>query len=143
MVEGRGTPLVTYVTLRQMRKFEIGYAEAKQVKMSTIQNVRAICQLENAIRQGIPLNQAILDTHSVTYATASIIQSGGRIASARVEGGVHTEFTELLEHYEGSGRGRDMAAVTEHRNLLTQYGIARDDTVLWNYNIHLEIVPFS
>ncbi|MFB6782135.1 hypothetical protein ACFCX0_33290 [Streptomyces sp. NPDC056352] len=143
MVEGRGTPLVTYVTLRQMRKFEIGYAEAKQVKMSTIQNVRAICQLENATRRGIELDQAILDTHSVTYATASIIQSGGRIASARVEGGVHTPFTELLEHYEGSGRGRDMTAVAEHRNLLTEYGIARGDTVLWNYNIYLEIVPFS
>ena len=47
--------------------------------MSTIQNIEAVMQLEQMKRNGLPYEQGVGKTHSVTYATTSIQQSGQMI----------------------------------------------------------------
>jgi hypothetical protein len=94
MVPGRGTPLESYLTLRQMKILEkqagtpTAFAGPRVVKLSTIVNVRTCLKLAADMKAGIPQNEAVLKTHSVEYASNSIIQSGGKIASAKVDGGM-------------------------------------------------------
>jgi hypothetical protein len=134
MVAGRGTPLETYMTLRQMRILETErgatFVGPRTVHMSTIINVRTLLQIAaHEATLGRPmtpaeLNVFILETHSVQYAQNSIIQSGGRIAGAQVTGGVRVnaggEFTPA-----------DLAA--NH--------IGPDQQVLSGFDIDLNVVP--
>jgi hypothetical protein len=97
MVAGRGTPLETYMTMRQMRILErqagADFTGPRVVHMSTIVNTRTI--LEIAAQEAklarrmstAELNAFVLETHSVQYAQNSIVQRGGRIESATVVGG--------------------------------------------------------
>src|SRR5690606_37403023 len=73
MVAGKGTPTVTYLTLRQIKQAGGAIGELKTVKMSTIQNIEAILQLAQ-IRQSMQLDEAVAMTHSVQYARTSIEQ---------------------------------------------------------------------
>lgn len=134
---GKGTPTVTFVTMYQMRKLGVGFGQAKSFKMSTIQNIEAICQLESLKRKRIPLDEAIMDTHSVSYAETSIIQSGHQIISAKVKGGVITKIDDLLQHYEQYGSNKDKILL--HESILKKYGIDRNDLVLWDYDIYLDV----
>jgi hypothetical protein len=45
----------------------------------------------------------------------------------------------LLEHYE---RG-DQKKRQNFDKLLQQYGLTRNDIVLWNYDVELEVMPFE
>ena len=104
MVSGRGTPLETYMTMRQMRILEGKIGRSLEItaprvfEMTTILNERTIAQLAKAAPGVEPpsnlLNQAVLSTDSVTYAKNTITQSGGRIAGARVEGGTMVPASE-------------------------------------------------
>jgi hypothetical protein len=142
----KGTPTVTYMTLRIMKILGVSFGEPVTVKMSTIQNVRAVMQLEQQVRAGVPADQAVMDTHSVQYAKTSIQQGGNQVVSAEVEGGVRTQAEELLDHYERHGvpdGPKDPAVVAEHDALLKEYGFERNDVVRWNYDITLKLSKAS
>ncbi|HEX8358957.1 MAG TPA: hypothetical protein VF613_02490, partial [Longimicrobium sp.] len=134
MVAGRGTPLETYMTMRQMRILEqkagASFAGPRVVHMSTIVNSRTILQI--AAREaslGRPmttaeLNTFVLETHSVQYAQNSIVQTGGRIQSATVTG------------------GRRAAASTQATPAeLSAGGVSPTQQVLTGFNIDLNVVP--
>jgi Domain of unknown function (DUF4157)/Bacterial SH3 domain len=142
LVDGTGTPTVTYMTIYQMRKLGVNFGELKTVKMSTIQNIEAILQLESLVRKGLPRDKAILQTHSVQYADTPIIQSGHEIVSAKVETkGAWTDKTidYLMKHYENG----DPVKISYHDGLLQKYGLQRTDKVLMNYDIYLKVQPLK
>ncbi|HZN73858.1 MAG TPA: hypothetical protein VFC00_19495 [Micromonosporaceae bacterium] len=91
MLPGEGTPLEAYMTMRQMKILEqeagAAFSVPRKVYMSLITNKRTIFELAKLEKQGKPVDEAILETHSVQYANNSIIQSGGRIVRAEVSPG--------------------------------------------------------
>jgi hypothetical protein len=142
MVPGKGTPTQTYMTLRIMKILGVGFGEPVIAKMSTIQNIEAIMQLEQQVRAGVPQDQAVMNTESVTYGKTNIQQGGNQIDSAQVEGGRRTPIGDLLDHYETHGRPggpKDPAVVAEHDALLKKYGFQRTDEMLWDYDIELKL----
>jgi hypothetical protein len=92
--------------------------------MSTIVNRRTIAELARLEARGVPVNEAILQTHSVQYANKSIVQSGGRIVSARVSGG-----SEMPAHMRLSA-----AEIAEG-------GLQPTSTVRFGFDIDLDVVP--
>jgi hypothetical protein len=134
MVPGRGTPLETYMTMRQMRILEqqagAVFSGPRVVHLSTIINVRTCLQLgarEAALgRQMSPaeMNTAILETHSVKYAENSIVQTGGRIKSAEV-----TRVKRM--------RAGDIAEQPQ----LEAHGVSADTEVPYAFDIDLNVVP--
>jgi hypothetical protein len=66
-VDGKRMRLQTYLTLRQMRSFGIGFGALRVVKMSTIQNIRTIVEFHLKTQGGMPPERAIMDTHSIQY----------------------------------------------------------------------------
>lgn len=148
MVPGRGTPLATYLMLRQLKRVGAAYGEVQTVKMSTIQNVEAILQLEQNIRQGMKLEEAVRLTHSVQYAETAMTQAGHRIVEVRVKlnRATRSPLDEMLGYYEQHRNldgERDPAVVAKHEALLAKYGVRRTDSVLWNYDIYLDLAPFA
>jgi hypothetical protein len=136
--QGKGVPLVAYLTMRQMKLFGIGEGQIRQLKMSTIQNVEAILQLEALRRRGVSLIEAVMRTHSVQYAETPMVQSGHRIlpGSQVIDGGGVHPLKDLLQHYEDLGR--DPA---KHDGLLAKYGVDRQDSSLWNYDVLMKVTP--
>ena len=57
---GAETPLLAYVTMRQMKLFNIGYGSVTKVKISTIHNVVTICEFHEYLSKGaeVPPNVA-------------------------------------------------------------------------------------
>jgi hypothetical protein len=146
MISGKGTPLISYLMLRQLKLVGVGYGALQTVKMSTIQNIEAILQLA-ALRKTEPdLNKAVRATHSVRYAETALVQSGHRVVAARIVPPREPEpFDVLLEFRETHGRRifqRDPDIVAKHDKLLAEYGVKRTDDVLWNYDIYLDLAPF-
>ena len=142
MLPGKGTPLEAYMTMRQMRMLqaeagtagELPFAADRRVHMSTIINTRTIAQLAAQEHAGVPLDRAILNTHSVQYANNSIVQGGGRIASARVSGGYRTAASSELtpSALEQSGLSP---------SYLQDNGVPPDFEVLTGFDIDLNVVP--
>lgn len=143
----RGTPTVTYLTLRQMKLAGIPFGGLKTVKMSHIQNLRSILQLDQLVRQGIPFDEAVAQTHSVAYASTSIQQSGHVITGARIdlEGAFRESIGWLMNHYESrpdvyTGT-RDTNRVAAHEALLSEFGVERSHPVLISFSIYLDLAP--
>ena len=138
MVSGRGTPLETYMTMRQMRILEGKIGRSLEItaprvfEMTTILNERTIAQLAKAAPGVEPpsnlLNQAVLSTDSVTYAKNTITQSGGRIAGARVEGGT------MVPASEAGFRGISPGVMAENQ-------LSPNSMVLNGFDIILDVVP--
>jgi hypothetical protein len=145
MVENKGTPTVTWLSLRQMKVLGVDYAAPKTVKMSTIQNIKAIIQLAVLRARGVDVNQAVLKTHSVQYAETTIIQSGMRVKEAKVKGDIWDQpIDSLMKHFENNSP--DPAATrAKHDKLLADFGegvVDRNTKVWMNYDIELTVEPF-
>lgn len=144
LVDGKGTPTVTYLTIRQMKILMVPFGAVTKVKMSTIQNLKAIIQLHVRRMRGEDPNVGVLRTHSVHYAETSLVQSGHRVVSAEVTGNIWKDrpLGMLMEHYE---RG-DPDAAQRHDQLIQDFGeglVTRDTHVWMNYDILLKTAPFS
>jgi hypothetical protein len=140
MVEGKGTPLIAFLDMRLMKTSGVAYGALTSTKLSTIQNVEAICQLEAQVRAGATdLDEAVLRTHSVSYAETELVQSGHRVVRAHIVGGQRTPISKMLEHYESFG----FRTAADHDAILGEYGVQRTDVVLWDYDIYLELAPFD
>lgn len=134
----RGTPLEAYMTMRQMRILEgqtgrsLIVTTPRTVRLTTILNERTIAQLARAVPRTTPpnaaLDQAILNTHSVQYANNSVIQSGGRIAGAHIEGG------SLVPASNAGFNGISP-------QLMADYGLTPSTPVLNGFDIVLDVVP--
>ncbi len=129
----KGTPTVAYLTLRQMKRFEIQFGEVETVKMSTIQNVEAVMQLEQMHRSGIPREKAVAKTHSVDYTTTSIEQSGHSIVNVAIDVSKAWRWRlgDMMDHFRVP---RDRRA-----KLFAEYNLGPDDKVLVNYDIMIKL----
>jgi len=137
MVPGKGTPTVTYLTLRQMKMLGADFGEVKRFKMSTIQNIEAVMQLEHLRRQGMSLDEAIGQTHSVTYATTSIQQSGHDVGAITMDrtGAFKWQLEAMMDHFGMPEPRRE--------ELLKKYKLNRYAEVLVNFDIYIELRPHT
>jgi uncharacterized Zn-binding protein involved in type VI secretion len=146
MVDGKGTPMVTYLSIWQMKKLGVRFGELKSVKMSTIQNVEAVMQLHVAMKEaGVTSMDAALaqktedalvaKTHSVQYARTTIEQSGHSIAAVRIDksNGGKASLAYLMDAQKWPPE-RQTA-------MLNKYGLKATDQVLYDYDIHIDVVP--
>jgi hypothetical protein len=133
--QGRGTPTVTYLTMRQMRMLGVGFGETRVVKMSTIQNVEAVMQLEQLRRSGVSYQQGVAQTHSVQYATTSIQQSGQTITGVSIDtsGAWPWRLSAMMDHFN--------MPQAERQALFARYGLTANDEVLVNYDIIINVAP--
>jgi hypothetical protein len=135
---GTGTPLVTYLSIRQMKLLGAKFGETKVVKMSTIQNIDAVMHLEQMRRQGATdLDAAVAKTSSVTYATTAIQQSGQVIKGVKIDtaGQFPWKLGEMMDHFGTEPAKREA--------LCTKYGLTQDDVVMVNYDIYIDVAPFQ
>lgn len=134
--DGKGTPTVAYLTMRQMKMLGAKFGETRTVKMSTIQNIEAVMQLEQMKRDGIPYVQGVAKTHSVTYATTSIQQSGQMIIDVKIDtsGAWPWQLSDMMDHFA--------MPEAERRALFVKYGLAPTDTVMVNYDIYIDVAPY-
>jgi hypothetical protein len=134
--ENKGTPTVTYLTLRQMKLLGAKFGETKVVKMSTIQNIEAVMQLEQMKRNGVPYEQGVAKTHSVDYASTSIQQSGQMITDVRIDtsGAFQWELSDMMNHFRMPRKERDA--------LFSKYGLTQNDVVMANYDIYIDVAPY-
>jgi len=148
---GKGTPLSTYLTVRQMKILGIDFASLSTVKMTTIQNVPSVIKLARLMKQGMTADEAIVKTESYRYGSTVITQSGLMIAKARVGGDLEPKrLGDMLEHYETRGGSRpvDQAVKDKHDAMLKDKDIgdgqiSRDDIVLWNYDVILDVTAIG
>lgn len=135
MKPGKGTPTVAYLTMRQMKMLGAKYGETTTVKMSTIQNIEAVMQLEQMTRAGVPLEQAVAKTHSVTYATTTIQQSGQTVKGVRVDmtDAFPWKLSDMMNHFQMEPK--------ERAALFSKYGLKPDDVMTVNYDIYLDLAP--
>ncbi|MCO5971380.1 hypothetical protein [Actinoallomurus soli] len=148
MVPGRGTPLETYITMRQMKRLAEAagdpelFTRPHEVVVQDIANVRTILRLARleqvwqAEHPGLPFdrNQAIEATHSVRYAKNSITQSGGKVTAVWITGGNAMTAEALI-------RTQGYTTAAEQAKLLQAYGVAPGDQVLADFAIHLQVEP--
>jgi hypothetical protein len=132
-----GTPLQTFLTLRQMKLLGAGRGAPDVVKLSTIQNVKTIAQVAEAERKGVAPNDMIANTHSYKYAETNTIQSGQKITKAEVKNGVRGPFSDVLEFHEK----RNPDNVEVFKKILSEHGLKRTDEVLWNFDVYLDVEP--
>jgi hypothetical protein len=91
MVQGRGTPLHVYLTVRQMHQMGISEGDLgksiKKVKMSAIVNRETIWKLAKDLNgaKGTPSAEQLKATKSVDYGSNYIIQNGGQIVGVSWE----------------------------------------------------------
>lgn len=138
-VNGQKMRLQQYLTLRQMRVFGIGFGALRVVKMSTIQNIRAIIEMDIQLKAGQPKDAAVMKTHSVKYAQQTLTGAGETVKSAKVSDGYDAPIRRLTDHYEGQDlTGKRKAA---YDKLLSDNGRTRDSVVYMDYNIELTIEP--
>lgn len=81
----KGTPTVTYLTLRPMKMANGSFGGLKSVTMSTIQNFETLLQIEQLTDTGVLLDEAVKKKHSVQNAMTSIQQSGHKVLRVRAE----------------------------------------------------------
>ncbi|HZJ64435.1 MAG TPA: hypothetical protein VFD36_13030 [Kofleriaceae bacterium] len=133
--QGRGTPTVSYLTMRLMRMLGVGFGETRVVKMSTIQNIEAVMQLEQMRRNGIPVQQGVAQTHSVQYATTSIQQSGQTITGVNIDtsNAFQWRLSQMMDHFN--------MPQAERQTLFQRYGLTANDEVMVNYDIIINVSP--
>jgi hypothetical protein len=134
---GRGIPLQTYMTIRQMKLLGIDYGDLgkpsfQKVKLSTIVNQRTIWELAELTKKepGTPEADRLKRTHSVMYANTVITQAGAKIFDASLENPTLTTAQEY-------------AAQKNSPEEPKKRGLASNDPVRKNFDINLKVVPFG
>lgn len=148
LVRGKGTPAVTYLTLRQLHQAGVGYGGLKTVKMSMVQNVDTVLHVEQLRRQGLEFEAAVAKTHSVRYAETLITQSGHRIVGLRVDldGAWVDPVERILSHSEihpGLTPEQRAFKLAKHEALLAKYGLTRADRLWVSYDIYFDLAPLA
>jgi hypothetical protein len=139
MVPGRGTPLSTYMNLRAMRALGVPAGGIRVLRLTGVENVRSVIQFNRAIQAGLPEDAAAMQTQSTQYGgTASTQAGGGRVVSARVQGGEVVRLSDLLKKWEGV-ESPDPGMVANHDKLLGEYGLTRDSKWLVRSNFDIEL----
>jgi hypothetical protein len=138
MVPGRGTPAVTYLTLRQMKILQARFGETQTVKMSAIVNLDSILELARLVKDaggGADMNALVATTKSVQYATTAIEQSGQTITGVTFSPRLRQDLRQVLMKL-GVG-----PTDVERKALADAYGLGLKDPVHWKYDIYISLTP--
>jgi hypothetical protein len=137
LVQGRGTPLQTYVTLMQMRSEGVGFGQVTTAHMSTIVNARTCCELASFGRRYAPgvaadkLPSRIIErTQSGVYGMTNITQAGGKVKGMRIDGGLEGTVDSIV-------KSSDM----DNDEKLKELGLSRTDKILYGFDIVIDIEP--
>jgi hypothetical protein len=143
-VGGRPVPLSDYLTMRIMRQLQVPAGSLRTFRIVGVENVRAVLELEQAVRGGTPADQAVLQTQAVRYNERAITSAGGgRVLAARVEGGSRVPLSELLATWEGTTPPPDMVA--RHNRILQDFNLTREQAAGYevhsNFDVVLSLLP--
>jgi hypothetical protein len=145
-VGGRGIPLSDYMTMRIMRMLQVPASSLTRTRVVEVESVRSVLELDQAVRNGIPPDQAARNIQAVRYNERAITSAGGgQVLGARVEGGHRIPLADLLAKWEGSTPPADM--VSRHNQILEHFRITREQAathqVLSGFDIVLTIAPLN
>lgn len=147
LVPGKGVPAFTYMTIRAMKQLGVELGALRGLVVCGNHHVKSVLQLARAERNGISIADGVLKTTSYLSVETPMIQTAHRIRSVCVVGGTRDRLANLLEWHVSGGSprrreiGRDRTA--EHEELLARFSMTRDDVVLFDYELHLELEPLS
>jgi Domain of unknown function (DUF4157) len=137
LVEGRGTPLQTYITLMQMRMAGVQLGQIQDAHLSFIVNARTCCELEAMRRQFAPRlrteqlpSKLIERSQSGTYGMTNVVQAGGKVKSMKVDGGYESTVDHVVH-------GTDMDDDVK----LHELGLLRTDKIWYGFDIVIDIEP--
>lgn len=146
LVEGKGMPTVTYVTLRTMKQLGIEGGKARAFVLRCIHEVESLVHLDWLVRRypDAPLGELAKQTHSYRYAETSIMQSGHRIVTVRVgtSRAMRRPIGDLLTHYERMS-GEPAALAGAHDAILAKYESTRSTEVLIGYDLEIRVAPWQ
>jgi len=104
LVEGRGTPMSAYVTMRLMKLLGIKAGSLKVAVIKNIWNLRAILELR-ASEKAVGRDVAVAKTNSVTSQETALTQSGHKITSVKVRPGTGKLATQGAARLLGDAAG--------------------------------------
>ena len=156
-----GTPLVTFLSIRQMKALGVLFGSSKTavVRMTNIYNIELVLELRGKMKPiGDPktidlatllkdANAAIDQTSGYKYALTALTQSGLRVKSVGLGGDLKPKpIDEMLKYYgthKETRRKRDPKIVEQHDALLKKHGITRQTLMLWDYDVVFNVEPWT
>jgi hypothetical protein len=155
LVEGKGTPTSSYLTMRLMHLLKIAPGSLRKVMIRNIWNLESILELHKKLAdKDKPLSpdEAVAQTKSVTSQEAAMTQSGHRITGAKVRGGKKGGLGEVLDYWETNQEtlkdgNKNQAVVDKNNADLQKAGLTREQAVkgefLYDYDIEIELSPID
>ncbi len=145
LVPGKGVPAFAYMTMRAMKGFGIAPGTLRRLVVCGNHHVESVLQLARQERAGVPLDTAVLETRSYQSVETPMIQSAHRIVRVHVHGGTRDTLANLLAWHAHGGSERRRAIArdrsAEHAGLLKRYAMTSRDTVLRDYEMHVDLLP--
>jgi hypothetical protein len=147
LVPGKGMPAFTLRTLQMMKGFGIPAGSLRRLHVWGNHHVASVLQLADLVRDGQPLDRAVLETTAYQSIETPMIQSGHRLVGVRVHGGQELPIAMLLHWHEYRVMPFDDIPRpdrgAEHAAALMKHGRTPHDVVLFDYKLDIELAPFA
>lgn len=145
LVPGKGTPLQTYLTIRQMKLMGVVYGEVQSMKLSGIINFKGILELHWLVKtnQASTLQDAVLIAESFRYARTNAEQSGKLVVAARIPPGGGSPTVRALMEADVRDNPIGTQGMTREaydRKLMVDYDAKETDWVTAYFDIYLDLV---
>lgn len=140
LVEGKGIPTSTYVTLRQIKYLQIPQGSIQKLKLSLVQNAEIMRDIYFIMQENNLLNlqeagEYLLNKSGIQYAVTMIKQAGYDIRQVKI-------LEESYTHYLTTREIRDNKHVTEITDQwLQQNNLSWNDRFYIHFNVILELTP--
>ncbi len=142
LVSGKGIPTIVYLDLNAMKQLGIGYGTLRTAKICEVHDLDSALHLKWLIRHhSQPLAHLVPNIRIFRSRETSLTQSGHKIIKASVSGGKKVIISSLLESLEevSAIKGKE----DYFKQLLDNYEIEAQETVLWRFDINLQLELFS
>ncbi len=152
MVEGRGTPTASYLTMRLMRLLGVEAGTLKTVVMKNIWNLRTILEIRRAMKENPTLTkaQAARSSSSITSQEAAFTQSGHDVVDVKTTEGKVGTLKEVLDYWDTAQEKLpqpDPELVKANNAILEKYGLTREQALSqefnYDYDIEVELKPLA
>ena len=142
LIEGKGIPTSTYVTLRQMKKLGIPAGALKRLKLNLVVNAEVMKDVyfimqEHGLTNLNDVGQHLFSKPSIQYAITTIRQAGYHVEEVRV---VEKSFTRHITAYEIRHSGH-IKAITEE--WLQQNGLNWETKLYYMMEIYFDLSPIT
>lgn len=140
MVEGKGIPTSTYVTLRQMKIMNIPIGGLKRLKLSLVQNAEIMKDIhhimeEQQLTQLSQVGPYLLEKTGIQYASTMIKQAGYNVTNVKV---VESNYTHYLTTHQ-IRHNKSVIEITEE--WLQRHNLDWNSKFYFHFNIYLELSP--